>query len=185
MHSVAYPLLDKDLNKNSNFARSVIDGEYILHRCPENDGTFTSEDEGAKFTMLPWQWNWFAFHWPWDEGGWPWWGWILFFILCCCGCGCCVLFCGILGLCNMAKNSITGSAKNNQTAPHDQDSGSSSSGSDSESDRKHKRQSKQSLLQNQKFASLSHGTGHQATQAFHSGSAGGIQAHPGNAKLHG
>jgi len=184
MHSVAYPLTQHDINKNSEFAKSVIDGEYILHRCPENDGSFTSKDEHAKFTLLPWEWNWFAFHWPWDEGGWPWWGWLLFIILSCCCCGCILLCCGVFGLCNILKNRVKG--KKGSTAPAEE---SASESSDSETERKHSspKSQKQGLLQSQHMNSLAQGHGHQATQALHSsgGSLHGNRPGFGKVAMHG
>jgi hypothetical protein len=169
MHKVPYPLTQKDVNMNSAFAKSVIAGEYILHRCPENDGTFTAEDEDAKFTMLPWEWNWFAFHWPWDEGGWPWWGWLIFSILFCCCFGCCLLICGVFGLCKLAKREAKGKGIFNDHRIHEQsdkDSESSYS-SDSDSDRKGGHASKQSLLKDQHFNSLAHGHGQAAMHTYH------------------
>lgn len=175
MHAVPYPLTSKDVNKNSQFAKTVIDGQYILHRCPENDGTFTSGDEGAKFTLLPWQWNWFAFHWPWDEGGWPWWGWILFFVIACCACGCCVVFCTILFLGRMATKNAS-----KRTAPADGSdrlSGSESDSSDSESERRPRKgkSAKQALLQDQKFNSLAQGHGHTQVVSSNQGSVQGAR----------
>jgi hypothetical protein len=111
MHTVAYPLTLNDVRTDSDFARTVIAGEYILHRCPKHDGEFTEKDEGAQFTMVPWEWNWFAFHWPWDEGGWPWWGWLLFVLGCSCCCLCCMLFCGVVGLGKAVIHGVSG-AKN-------------------------------------------------------------------------
>jgi len=158
MHTVSYPLTEKDVNHNSAFAKSVIVGEYILHRCPENDGTFTSENEKTPFTLLPWKWNWFAFHWPWDEGGWPWWGWVLFVLgnlICCC---CCLCICAVAGGITMLR----GGPKN---GPSDSDKDSlTDSSSDSESDMKRGKGSKAQLLQGQNFNQLSHGSGHQAMQ---------------------
>merc|ERR1711971_178333 len=97
MNEVPYPLTQNDIDSNSDRARSIIAGEYFLHLCPKHDGPYTSEDEHAKFSMLPWEWNWFSFHWPWEEGGWPWWGWLMAIVLCSCSCGCFVLCCGCLG----------------------------------------------------------------------------------------
>lgn len=95
---VAYPLTLTDVRTDTDFARTVLDGEYILHRCPKHEGDFTEENENSKFTMVPWEWNWCASHMPWDEGGWPWWGWLLFVLGCSCCCVCCMLFCGVVGL---------------------------------------------------------------------------------------
>lgn len=182
MHSVPYPLTQGDVNQNSDFARSVIDGEFILHRCPENDGTFTSEDEGAKFTMLPWEWNWIAIHAPWDEGGWSWTAWLIFTILSCCGCGCLFLFCGLMGCCKLIKNRLRGKKddgsrrrKSDSDSESDSDKSDSSSSSESEKKTRHG-SSKQSLLQPQHFNSLAQGHGHQATHVVHS-SGGGARLH--------
>merc|ERR1712086_638426 len=109
-----------------------------LHRCPENDGTFTSNDEhGAVFTMNPLKWTWFAFHMPWDEGGWPWWGWVVFLLLASTACGCCLCFCAIFGVCwyNTYPAPVT-DAKGRRFRD---DSESASDSSDSESDRKSRR----------------------------------------------
>jgi hypothetical protein len=141
MHQVAYPLTRDDINHHSDFARSVVAGEYILHRCPENDGTFTTADEHAKFTMLPWEWNWSAFHMPWDEGGWPWWGWLLFSIAACCCCGCMLVLCGCCGLCVVLRDKLRGGAKTAPKGDHS-DEESSSSSSDSETERRGNAQKK-------------------------------------------
>jgi hypothetical protein len=138
MHAVAYPLTQADVSHNSAFAKSVVAGEYILHRCPENDGTFTSNDINNNFTLLPWEWNWSAFHWPWDEGGWPWWGWLLFSVSFCCCCGCLLvcfaLCCGI----SIIKGRVS-AGQASKTAPKGGD-GDSDSESSSDSDIERKRQ---------------------------------------------
>lgn len=192
MHSVAYPLTQGDVNQNSEFARSVIDGEFILHRCPENDGTFTSEDEGAKFTMLPWEWNWIAIHAPWEEGGWSWTAWLMFTIFTCCCCGCCFLFCGVMGVCKLIKNRLRGKTGDGKRRRSDSDSESDSDKSDSSSSSESEKQnrhgsSKQSLLQTQHFNSLAQGHGQQATHLVHSsgGSLPGNRPGYGGAQLHG
>lgn len=170
MHSVQYPLTKKDVNHNSAFAKSVIVGEYILHRCPENDGSFTSENEKTPFTLLPWKWNWFAVHAPWDEGGWPWWGWVLFVLVTICVCCCCLCICAVAGGITMLRGKP-------RTAVSDSDKDSlSDSSSDSESDTKRGRgnkSQKEALLQG-----LSHGHGHQTMQV----STG--HPVPSNANLH-
>lgn len=171
MHTVPYPLTSKDINTQSDFARSVVAGEYILHRCPENDGTFTSEDEHAKLTLVPWHWNWFAFHWPWDKGGWGWMAWTIFAILSCCFCGCCFLFCALCGVCSVLKNRLGGDGERSKkkVAPthrdSDSDSGSESSSSSSSSDGKRRYEhtsQKQALLNSQHLNSLAQGHGQQA-----------------------
>jgi hypothetical protein len=136
MHTVAYPLTTNDVRTNSEFARTVLAGEYILHRCPKHLEDFTEADENAQFTLVPWEWNWFASHWPWDEGGWPWWGWLLFVLGCSCCCVCCMLFCGVVGLGKAVISGVSGSAKGPQgrTASRRSNSqDSSSSSSDTES----------------------------------------------------
>jgi len=131
IHIVRYPLTQDDVTHN---VRDVIAGEYILHRCPENDGEVTSADEGAQFTMLPWEWNWFAFHWPWDEGGWSIWAWLLFGVLACCLCGCGLMCCGAFGVCRLIRNRAKhGSSKTGASDANEDDS---SSSSDSETERK-------------------------------------------------
>jgi len=163
MHKVPYPLTQADVNSNSDFARSVIEGEYIVHRCPENDGTFTSETEHAKFTLNPSEWNWFAMHWPWDEGGWPWWEWLLFAVFLCCCCGCCFLCCGVLGVCKLIKNRLRGKTdekpkrKGKADSESDSDSGSDSSSGSEKRPKGKSNGSKVSLLQSQHFNSLAQG----------------------------
>jgi len=189
MHSPPYPLTSSDVNSNSDFARSVIAGEYILHRCPENDGTFTSEDEHAEFTMLPWEWNWFAFHWPWDEGGWSWWQWILFAVFFTCCCGGCFLCCGLLGVCNVVKNRLRGktdNGKGRRKSDSDSDSDSGSDSSSGDERRKKGKGSKVSLLQSQHFNSLAQGHGQQANHALHSNGGSLHGNRPGyGVKMHG
>jgi hypothetical protein len=174
MHTVPYPLLQKHVKSDSEFARSVIRGEYILHRCPEHDGPYSEKDEHAKFSMLPWQWNWFTFHWPWDKGGWTWWQYILFLMLSCCCCGCCLLFCGCLGLLRhsaidgkAAVKDIKGKMKSKSRSAAEVSDSESSSSSDSDS-RSSRGQQNQSLLKNQHFDALGQGQGHQARTQFHS-----------------
>jgi hypothetical protein len=134
MNTVPYPLTRNDVRADSEFARNVLDGEYILHRCPEHDGEFTSEDENAKFSMVPWEWNWFTMHWPWDEGGWPWWGWLLFVLGCSCCCVCFLLFFGVLGLGKAALTvgrTAASKVKGRSNSEKSEDYSSSSSDSDS------------------------------------------------------
>jgi hypothetical protein len=146
MHTVPYPLTTKDVSKTSQFSKSVIAGEYIVHRCPENDGTFTSEDEHHNFTLNPFQWNWFAFHWPWQDGGWPWWGWILFIIGCCCCCHICVCATIMCGVCQIIVGRLRGGGNNKVSDKGNaDDSDSDSSSSDSDNDRRYADQSSRKL----------------------------------------
>lgn len=195
MHKVPYPLTQSDVVQNGDFAGHVVEGEYILHRCPENDGTYTSMDEHAEFNLLPWKWNWSASQMPWDEGGWSWITWVCFTVFTLCCCGCCFLFCTVCGVCRVIKNRLIAGDKNDKSnkkrrkSGSDSDSDSSSSSGSSESTPRghHGGGSKQQLLQSQHFNAVAQGHGQQATHALHSsgGALHGNRPGYGGAQLHG
>lgn len=169
-NQVPYPLVEADIDRDSDEAKTVIMGEYIQHRCPERNGEFTAEDEHANntFSIFPWNWNWFGFHWPWEYPYWPWWMYFLSSVWCCCCCCCCVFFCGAFGFIKRKLNQRqqANASKSKKGSKRGDDSDSSYS---SDSEDEGKKPSSEALLTNQHMNTAAMGYGHQAVNQYHGG----------------